>query len=260
MTYALNALLAPIRAAFSTEEMQALVARAYPKETEGSSTNEVSGVILDDEEEAAVAAVSAVAVSKPSASAAPAKAGKAKAAAAAPTGPKADPNAPNDAAKLDVKVGRVLKCEKHPHADKLYLSSIDVGEAEPRQVVSGLALYVPLEAMQNRLVCVLTNLKPTSLQGVRSFAMVLAASNEDHSQVELLDPPADAKVGERVTFAGYPTDASLPELARVSEKALKAITADLRTNDEGVAVYKDVAFTTSAGVVRVASLKNATVA
>lgn len=38
------------------------------------------------------------------------------------------------------------------------------------------------------------------------MAMVLAASNEDHTQVELVDPPAGAKIGERVTFAGYSGD------------------------------------------------------
>lgn len=179
VTYALNALLQPIRDAFKTPEMQALVARAYPKEIEGASTNEVSSVLLDDDEvDAAAAGVAAVAVSKPAAasSSAPKKGGKAAAPAAA-AGPKADPNAPNDIAKLDIKVGRVLKCEKHPHAEKLFLSSIDIGEAEPRQVVSGLVGFVPIEEMQNRLVTVLTNLKPTNLVGIKSHAMILAASN-----------------------------------------------------------------------------------
>lgn len=180
VTHALNKLLQPIRDAFATPEMQALVARAYPKVVEGANENEASSVILDDDEvEGVTAGVAQVAVAA-SSSAAPAKSGKGgkPAAAATSSAPKADPNAPNDIAKLDIKVGRVLKCEKHPHADKLYLSSIDVGEAEPRQVVSGLRDFIPLEDMQNRLVTVLTNLKPTSLQGVKSYAMILAASNE----------------------------------------------------------------------------------
>lgn len=60
--------------------------------------------------------------------------------------------------------------------------------------------------MQNRLVLLLCNLKPSNLKGVKSHAMVLAASNEDHTKVELVDPPAGAKVGERVTFEGYNGD------------------------------------------------------
>jgi hypothetical protein len=34
--------------------------------------------------------------------------------------------------------------------------------------------------------------------------MVLAASNEDHTQVELVTPPADTQIGERVFVEGYP--------------------------------------------------------
>ena len=36
---------------------------------------------------------------------------------------------------------------------------------------------------QNRKVCVLCNLKPVAMRGIKSHAMVLAASNEDHSKV-----------------------------------------------------------------------------
>jgi Putative tRNA binding domain len=41
----------------------------------------------------------------------------------------------------------------------LYVESIDVGEPEPRTIVSGLVKYVPLEEMQGRSVLVLCNLK-----------------------------------------------------------------------------------------------------
>lgn len=260
VTYALNQLLEPIRVAFSTPEMQALVARAYPKELEGASKNEVSQVILDDDEAVAevTAGVAAASVSKPAA-AASSKPAKAK----APAAPVANPNLPVDIGRLDIKVGRVLKCEKHPHADKLYLSQVDVGEAEPRQIVSGLKEFIPLEEMQQRAVAVLCNLKPTSLQGVKSFAMILAASSADHSQVELLDVPAGAKTGERISFAGYQVDpafADAAELPRANEKVLKAVMADLKTDAEGVAKYKDAPFNTSAGVVRVKSLVNSTIA
>lgn len=36
---------------------------------------------------------------------------------------------------------------------------------------------------QNRKVCVLCNLKPVAMRGIKSHAMVLAASNEDHTRV-----------------------------------------------------------------------------
>uniref|UniRef100_A0A453IMM2 Methionyl-tRNA synthetase n=1 Tax=Aegilops tauschii subsp. strangulata TaxID=200361 RepID=A0A453IMM2_AEGTS len=86
-------------------------------------------------------------------------------------------------AKLDIRVGLIRKAEKHPDADSLYVEEIDVGEEAPRTVVSGLVKFIPLEEMQNRKVCVLCNLKPVAMRGIKSHAMVLAASNEDHTKV-----------------------------------------------------------------------------
>jgi tRNA-binding EMAP/Myf-like protein len=52
--------------------------------------------------------------------------------------------------------------------------------------------------MQGKMVLVLANLKPAALRGVKSFGMVLAASNEAHTVVELVEPPAAAKPGDVV--------------------------------------------------------------
>lgn len=40
--------------------------------------------------------------------------------------------------RLDFRVGKIVQVEKHPDADSLYLEKVDVGEANPRTVVSGL--------------------------------------------------------------------------------------------------------------------------
>jgi tRNA-binding EMAP/Myf-like protein len=40
--------------------------------------------------------------------------------------------------RLDIRVGKIVSCEKHPDADALYLEQIDVGESAPRTVISGL--------------------------------------------------------------------------------------------------------------------------
>jgi tRNA-binding EMAP/Myf-like protein len=94
--------------------------------------------------------------------------------------------------------------KKHEEAATLYVETIDLGEAQPRQVVSGLVNFIPIEQMQGADVVVLCNLKPANLRGVRSEAMVLAASNPDHTHVELIKPPAGSKVGERIFFADFP--------------------------------------------------------
>ena len=70
-------------------------------------------------------------------------------------------------------VGKVLSVKKHPDADSLYIETIDVGEPEPRQVVSGLVKFMKPEEIDGKLLLVLKNLKPVAMRGVKSFAMVL---------------------------------------------------------------------------------------
>ncbi|CAN4095957.1 unnamed protein product [Withania somnifera] len=154
--------------------------------------------------------------------------------------------------RLDIRVGLIIKAQKHPDADSLYVEEIDVGETLPRTVVSGLVKYIPLEEMQNRKVCVLCNLKPASMRGIKSQAMVLAASNSDHSKVELVEPPKDALIGERVTLPGF--DGKPDDILNPKKKVWETVQVDLHTNKELVACYKDVPFTTSVGICKVASI------
>lgn len=57
----------------------------------------------------------------------------------------AEPEMPVDVSRLDLRVGRIISAQKHPDADALYVEQVDVGEAAPRTVVSGLVKHVPLE-------------------------------------------------------------------------------------------------------------------
>ncbi|CAA7027942.1 unnamed protein product [Microthlaspi erraticum] len=160
-------------------------------------------------------------------------------------------------ARLDIRVGKILKAEKHPKADSLYVEEIDVGGGEIRTVVSGLVKYIPLEEMQNRMVCVLCNLKPAKMREIMSQAMVLAASSSDGSKVELVEPPASAKVGERVTFSGF--EGEPDEVLNPKKKVWETLVVDLRTNEDLVACYKDLPFTTSAGECKVSTISNGTI-
>ena len=85
--------------------------------------------------------------------------------------------------RLEIRVGKIIEIGKHPDADSLYVEKVDVGEPEPRTIVSGLVQYCPIESMLQREVIVLCNLKPRALKGITSFGMLLCASNEDHTQV-----------------------------------------------------------------------------
>ncbi|XP_029114636.1 aminoacyl tRNA synthase complex-interacting multifunctional protein 1a isoform X2 [Scleropages formosus] len=149
-----------------------------------------------------------------------------------------EPEAAVDVSRLDLRIGRIISAEKHPDADSLYVEQVDVGEATPRTVVSGLVKHVPLEQMQNRMAVLLCNLKPAKMRGVVSQAMVMCASTPD--KVEILDPPPGAAPGDRVTVQGFPGEPD-KEL-NPKKKVWEQVQPDLRTNDQRVATYKGVAF------------------
>lgn len=140
---------------------------------------------------------------------------------AAPAAP-VKPVGPN---LIDLRVGHILKCERHPDADSLFVSTMDVGDAPGtkdttlheasgktvRTVCSGLNGLVPLESMQNRKVVAVCNLKPVKMRGITSCAMVLAASprlaegeEDTHAgPVELVEIPEGAVAGTRIEFEGF---------------------------------------------------------
>ncbi|KAH6676607.1 hypothetical protein B0J14DRAFT_585890 [Halenospora varia] len=132
-------------------------------------------------------------------------------------------SAPLSPCLIDLRVGHILKAIKHPEADSLYVSTIAMGDKAGtddttevdgqvcRTVCSGLNGLVPLEEMQGRKVVVVCNLKPVKMRGIKSCAMVLAASPrlaegevDNHAgPVELVTPPEGAVAGERVNFEGW---------------------------------------------------------
>lgn len=83
----------------------------------------------------------------------------------------------DDFAKLDLRVGLVTACKVHENADRLLVSTVDLGEEKPRQIVSGIAGHYTPEAMVGKKVIVVANLKPVTLRGELSEGMLLAGSN-----------------------------------------------------------------------------------
>ena len=93
-------------------------------------------------------------------------------------GPKAE-IAFDDFQKLDLRVGTVVSCERHPNADKLLKFMIDLGEAEPRQVLSGIAEWFKPEQLVGKQVCVVANLAPRTIRGLESRGMILSVEDAD---------------------------------------------------------------------------------
>lgn len=103
--------------------------------------------------------------------------------------------------------------------------------------------------MQKRFVVVVCNLKPVTMRGVKSAAMVLAASprpvpgvEDDHKgPVELVMPPAGAKAGEKVFFDGY--DGTPEAVLNPKKKIWEAVQPGFTTTDD-LAVGFDISATT----------------
>ena len=82
----------------------------------------------------------------------------------------------DDFAKVDLRVGEVLEASRIEGADKLLRLRVDLGEAEPRQVLAGIAQYYEPESLVGKKIVVVANLKPRKMRGLESQGMIVAAS------------------------------------------------------------------------------------
>jgi methionyl-tRNA synthetase len=78
-------------------------------------------------------------------------------------------------AKVQMRVGQVLEAEKVAGSRKLIKMRVDIG-SEIRQIVAGIAGAYEPEALLNRKIILVANLKPAKLMGIVSDGMVLAAT------------------------------------------------------------------------------------
>jgi len=94
----------------------------------------------------------------------------------------------DDFNKVDLRVGKIISCEKHPKADKLLVSQVQMG-SETRQIVSGVAAFYTPEDMVGKSVVVVANLKPAKLRGEKSEGMILFADNGERLEFVTTDAP-----------------------------------------------------------------------
>ena len=80
-----------------------------------------------------------------------------------------------DFAKLDLRVGKVLKVVEHPNADKLLVVDVDIA-GQTRQIVAGIRQFIAAETLVGKNIIVVANLAPRKMRGIDSNGMLLAAS------------------------------------------------------------------------------------
>ena len=76
--------------------------------------------------------------------------------------------------KLDIRVGKVLECEKVKKSEKLLRFTLEVG-SETRQILSGISKYHTPEELIGKNVIFIANLKPRKIMGLESCGMILSA-------------------------------------------------------------------------------------
>ncbi len=84
----------------------------------------------------------------------------------------------DDFAKLELRVGEVVRSEKMKNADKLLKLQVDLGN-ETRQIISGIAEHYKPEQLIGQKVIVVSNLKPVKLRGEMSEGMILTGEAPD---------------------------------------------------------------------------------
>ena len=102
----------------------------------------------------------------------------------------------DDFAKVQLKVGQVMACDRVEGAKKLLVSQIRIGE-ETRQIVSGIAQWYTPEEFIGKKVVVVTNLKPVKLRGVLSEGMILCAEDAA-GNLAVVSPEKDIQPGGEV--------------------------------------------------------------
>ena len=106
--------------------------------------------------------------------------------------------------QFDIRVGEIVAVDDHPNSDRLYVLKVDLGDGTPRTIVAGLTKHYTKEALGNKKVAVLANLKPAELQGVVSQGMVLVG--EKRKKMELLNG-GPFPIGAAAAVEGHATKA-----------------------------------------------------
>lgn len=101
--------------------------------------------------------------------------------------------------KIEIKIGKIISVEKVPDTDKLLRLMVDLGEDEPRQIISGIALYFDdIQELVGRKCTFVTNLEPRTIRGLESNGMIFAVSDADNN-FSILEPNDSIAEGTLVT-------------------------------------------------------------
>jgi len=99
--------------------------------------------------------------------------------------------------ETSLKIGTIVEAQEVPKSKKLLLLQVDIGEDKPRQVVAGIKEWYSAEELLGTQACVVANLKPAKLMGMKSEGMLLAAKDADG--LSLIRPEKPKTVGTSIS-------------------------------------------------------------
>jgi methionyl-tRNA synthetase len=102
----------------------------------------------------------------------------------------------DDFAKIQLKVGEIIACEKVAKSEKLLHETVKFGD-EVRSICSGIAKYYKPEELVGKKVVFVTNLPPRKMCGIVSEGMILAAEDEK-GNMSLICPEKDVESGAEI--------------------------------------------------------------
>jgi methionyl-tRNA synthetase len=102
--------------------------------------------------------------------------------------------------KLDLRVARVIGVKEHPDADTLYLLHLDLGKLGKRVIVAGMRPHYSKDEINGKNIIIVANLKPSTIRGIKSNGMLLAA--EDKKGICSLLDPGESSPGSEILIEG----------------------------------------------------------
>jgi len=99
--------------------------------------------------------------------------------------------------QTSLKIGTIIEAQEVPKSKKLLKLQVDIGEDNPRQILAGIKEFYSAQSLVGTQACVVANLKPAKLMGLKSEGMLLAA--KDENGLHLLRPECSKTSGTKVS-------------------------------------------------------------
>lgn len=99
--------------------------------------------------------------------------------------------------QIEMRIGTVKAAENVEGSEKLIKLTVDFGEANPRQILTGMRKWkTPVDFIDRQLLFV-TNLEPRKMMGLESQGMILAVDGKNETPI-LLQPEAKVPNGAKI--------------------------------------------------------------